>query len=56
LMKMLARGKTHISRALERYLHWIGITTQVFSLGDYRRRLVGGAQDLPPDYFTYGTH
>ncbi|KAG8891647.1 hypothetical protein FRB99_003436, partial [Tulasnella sp. 403] len=26
----------------------------VFSLGDYRRRVIGGAQSVPPDYFTYG--
>lgn len=50
----LARGKTHISRALERYLRWMGVTTQVFSLGDYRRRILGGAQDIPRDYFTHG--
>ncbi|KAJ7274582.1 6-phosphofructo-2-kinase-domain-containing protein [Mycena haematopus] len=31
-----ARGKTHISRALERYLRWMGVKTQVVSLGDYR--------------------
>jgi len=49
-----ARGKTHISRALERYLRWMGIKTQVVSLGDYRRRLLGGAQKLPPDYFILG--
>ncbi|KAG8899313.1 hypothetical protein FRB99_006813 [Tulasnella sp. 403] len=49
-----ARGKTHISRALERYLHWMGVTTKVFSMGDYRRRHIGGAQSLPPDYFTHG--
>ena len=24
-----ARGKTHISRALERYLRWAGVKTQV---------------------------
>ncbi|KDQ58456.1 hypothetical protein JAAARDRAFT_128883 [Jaapia argillacea MUCL 33604] len=47
-----ARGKTHISRALERYLRWMGVKTQVVSLGDYRRKVVGGAQKLPPDYFT----
>ncbi|KAF8155530.1 6-phosphofructo-2-kinase-domain-containing protein [Crassisporium funariophilum] len=47
-----ARGKTHISRALERYLRWMGIKTQVVSLGDYRRKNLGGAQKLPPDYFT----
>ncbi|KAH9998625.1 bifunctional 6-phosphofructo-2-kinase/fructose-2,6-bisphosphate 2-phosphatase [Russula vinacea] len=49
-----ARGKTHISRALERYLRWAGIKTQVISLGDYRRKTLGGAQKLPPDYFTLG--
>ena len=49
-----ARGKTHISRALERYLRWAGIKTQVISLGDYRRKTIGGAQKLPSDYFTLG--
>jgi len=49
-----ARGKTHISRALERYLRWMGLKTQVVSLGDYRRKTLGGAQKLPPDYFTLG--
>lgn len=49
-----ARGKTHISRALERYLRWMGVKTQVISLGDYRRKTLGGAQKLPPDYFTLG--
>ncbi|KAF8330355.1 6-phosphofructo-2-kinase-domain-containing protein [Cantharellus anzutake] len=49
-----ARGKTHISRALERYLRWMGVTTQVFSLGDYRRKRLGSAPSLPPDYFTNG--
>ncbi|KAJ7211247.1 6-phosphofructo-2-kinase-domain-containing protein [Mycena pura] len=49
-----ARGKTHISRALERYLRWMGVKTQVVSLGDYRRKTLGGAQELPPDYFTLG--
>ncbi|KAJ7485299.1 6-phosphofructo-2-kinase-domain-containing protein [Mycena latifolia] len=49
-----ARGKTHISRALERYLRWMGVKTQVVSLGDYRRKKLGGATKLPPDYFTLG--
>src|SRR5436190_5893974 len=49
-----ARGKTHISRALERYLRWMGVKTQVVSLGDYRRKHLGGAQKLPADYFTLG--
>ena len=51
-----ARGKTHISRALERYLRWTGVKTQVVSLGDYRRKVLGGAQKLPPDYFTLGIY
>ncbi|KAG1736075.1 6-phosphofructo-2-kinase-domain-containing protein [Suillus paluster] len=49
-----ARGKTHISRALERYLRWMGVKTQVVSLGDYRRKILGGTKKLPPDYFTLG--
>ncbi|EED84586.1 predicted protein [Postia placenta Mad-698-R] len=49
-----ARGKTHISRALERYLRWTGVKTQVISLGDYRRKVLGGTRNLPPDYFTLG--
>ncbi|OJA08376.1 hypothetical protein AZE42_00987 [Rhizopogon vesiculosus] len=49
-----ARGKTHISRALERYLTWMGVKTQVVSLGDYRRKTLGGTQKLPSDYFTLG--
>ncbi|KIL55383.1 hypothetical protein M378DRAFT_24899 [Amanita muscaria Koide BX008] len=49
-----ARGKTHISRALERYLRWMGIKTEVISLGDYRRKILGGAQKVPKDYFAQG--
>ncbi|PSR73984.1 hypothetical protein PHLCEN_2v10215 [Hermanssonia centrifuga] len=49
-----ARGKTHIARALERYLRWTGVTTQVISLGDHRRKVLGYAQNLPSDYFTLG--
>jgi 6-phosphofructo-2-kinase/fructose-2,6-biphosphatase 4 len=50
-----ARGKTHISRALERYLRWMGVKTNVISLGDHRRKVAGGMQRLPSDYFTLGT-
>ncbi|KAE8214205.1 hypothetical protein CF327_g2397 [Tilletia walkeri] len=46
-----ARGKTHLAHALERYLRWLGVKSQVFSLGDYRRRVIGGAESLPKDYF-----
>lgn len=48
---MIARGKTHISRALERYLRWLGVKTRVYSLGDYRRKVLGGAKNVPADYF-----
>lgn len=54
LTQFTARGKTHISRAIERYLRWMGVKIKVFSLGDYRRRMLGGAQQLPHDYFTLG--
>ena len=33
-----ARGKTYISKKLARYLNWIGVTTRVFNVGDYRRQ------------------
>ncbi|ORY92088.1 6-phosphofructo-2-kinase-domain-containing protein [Syncephalastrum racemosum] len=36
-----ARGKTHVSRSLCRYLDWVGVTTQVFSVGVYRRKHMG---------------
>ncbi|GAA6012426.1 hypothetical protein JCM11491_004329 [Sporobolomyces phaffii] len=47
-----ARGKTHVSRSVERYLRWLGVKTEVFSLGDHRRRLLGPSANLPPDYFS----
>ena len=46
-----ARGKTHISRSLERYLRWLGVRTKVFSLGDFRRDKLGPSDKLPADYF-----
>ncbi|KAF2834239.1 6-phosphofructo-2-kinase/fructose-2,6-bisphosphatase-like protein [Patellaria atrata CBS 101060] len=46
-----ARGKTHISVALARYLRWLGVKTHVFHLGDYRRATVGPGNDVPEDYF-----
>lgn len=46
-----ARGKTHISRSLERYLRWLGVRTKVFSLGDFRRDQIGPSEGLPKDYF-----
>lgn len=36
-----ARGKTYISQKLTRYLNWLGIPTQVFNVGNYRRKISG---------------
>jgi 6-phosphofructo-2-kinase/fructose-2,6-biphosphatase 4 len=46
-----ARGKTHISVALARYLRWLGVKTHIFHLGDYRRSVVGPGKEVPEDYF-----
>jgi len=46
-----ARGKTHISVALARYLRWLGVKTHIFHLGDYRRAYVGQKVEVPDDYF-----
>ncbi|RMZ87220.1 hypothetical protein DV736_g5553, partial [Chaetothyriales sp. CBS 134916] len=46
-----ARGKTHVSVALARYLRWLGVKTRIFHLGDYRRAIVGPGKDVPDDYF-----
>ncbi|KAJ4354958.1 hypothetical protein N0V95_003367 [Ascochyta clinopodiicola] len=46
-----ARGKTHTSVAIARYLRWLGVKTHVFHLGDYRRATLGPDQDVPEDYF-----
>ncbi|MBW0487427.1 hypothetical protein O181_027142 [Austropuccinia psidii MF-1] len=51
-----ARGKTHVARSIDRYLRWLGVKAQVFSLGDHRRKVMGDPHNLPPDYFaTDGT-
>ncbi|KAI5803152.1 6-phosphofructo-2-kinase-domain-containing protein [Geopyxis carbonaria] len=46
-----ARGKTHVSVALSRYLRWLGVKTRAFHLGDYRRAHMGPGKDVPHDYF-----
>ncbi|ORY71605.1 bifunctional 6-phosphofructo-2-kinase/fructose-2,6-bisphosphate 2-phosphatase [Pseudomassariella vexata] len=46
-----ARGKTHISVSMARYLQWLGVKTRIFHLGDYRRATVGEKGDVPEDYF-----
>ncbi|RHZ44785.1 hypothetical protein Glove_709g32 [Diversispora epigaea] len=49
-----ARGKTHVAYSLCRYLRWLGVSTKVFSVGNYRRVLMGAAASLPPDFFSPG--
>ena len=46
-----ARGKTHTSVALGRYLRWLGVKTRVFHLSDYRRAALGPNRQSPHDYF-----
>ena len=36
-----ARGKTFIAQKLKRYLSWLNISTQIFNVGDYRRKNCG---------------
>lgn len=50
LVGLPARGKTHLSVSLCRYLSWLGVTCQAFHLGDYRRKWLKG-EELPDDYF-----
>src|SRR5262249_29382673 len=40
-----ARGKTYVARKLARYLAWLGHTTRVFNVGNYRREQLGTHQD-----------
>ncbi|KAJ1778417.1 hypothetical protein GGH19_004256 [Coemansia sp. RSA 1807] len=47
-----ARGKTHGSRSLIRYMNWLGVKSKSYHMGQYRRRLYGA--DLPADYFDLG--
>ncbi|WFD34500.1 hypothetical protein MCUN1_001341 [Malassezia cuniculi] len=49
-----ARGKTHLSHAIQRYLRWLGVRCRVFSLGDVRREIIGTPSELPQDYFGHG--
>ncbi|KAI9481486.1 MAG: 6-phosphofructo-2-kinase-domain-containing protein [Benjaminiella poitrasii] len=43
-----ARGKTHASSSLCRYMRWLGVATKVFSVGNYRRERLGS---LSEDWF-----
>ncbi|KAL0096821.1 6-phosphofructo-2-kinase-domain-containing protein [Phycomyces blakesleeanus] len=44
-----ARGKTYIAQKVCRYLTWLGIKTESFSVANYRRKLVGSGQ--PASFF-----
>ncbi|KAK3811833.1 MAG: elongator complex protein 2 [Benniella sp.] len=50
LVGLPARGKTAISRSLCRYLRWLGVQTSVFSVGNYRRQIVG--VEVTNDFFS----
>ncbi|KAK3739730.1 hypothetical protein QZH41_016177 [Actinostola sp. cb2023] len=49
LVGLPARGKTYIAKKLGRYLNWISIQTNVFNVGEYRRKVVG--TDKLHDFF-----
>ncbi|KAI8994769.1 6-phosphofructo-2-kinase-domain-containing protein [Pilobolus umbonatus] len=36
-----ARGKTHVSRSLCRYMKWLGVSSKVYSVSSYRRERMG---------------
>ncbi|OBZ87846.1 Fructose-2,6-bisphosphatase [Choanephora cucurbitarum] len=44
-----ARGKTYISCKVCRYLTWLGIKTQIFTVSNYRRKLAG--LNMPHTFF-----
>jgi len=46
-----ARGKTHISRKLTRYLTWLGYNAKVFNIGDKRRKTLGVQDTAKADFF-----
>ncbi|KAF8940446.1 bifunctional 6-phosphofructo-2-kinase/fructose-2,6-bisphosphate 2-phosphatase [Dissophora ornata] len=50
LVGLPARGKTAISRSLYRYLRWLGVQTEVFSVGNYRRQIIG--VEVTNDFFS----
>lgn len=52
LVGLPARGKTHLSVSLCRYLTWLGLSCKAFHLGDYRRKWLQGAE-MPDDYFFF---
>ncbi|CAG8481251.1 19179_t:CDS:2 [Dentiscutata erythropus] len=39
-----ARGKTYVAQKVCRYLQWLSVSTKVFNVGNYRRKLHGAHQ------------
>ena len=39
-----ARGKTSIAFKLRRHLNWMGMRTEIYNVGNYRRKLLGSGQ------------
>ena len=37
-----ARGKSYISKKIYRYLNWLDFNTQVFNIGNFRRKYMSG--------------
>ncbi len=37
-MSVPARGKSYISKKIYRYLNWLGFNSQVFNIGNFRRK------------------
>lgn len=53
LVGLPARGKTHLSVSLTRYLRWLGVKTHPFHVSDYRRKAYSNfTDDIPADYFS----
>ncbi len=44
-----ARGKSFVARKMARYLNWLGMRTQVYNVGSYRRQRLGAHQ--PVNFF-----
>ncbi|KAF9954555.1 Fructose-2,6-bisphosphatase [Mortierella alpina] len=49
LVGLPGTSKTLVAQKVCRYLQWLGIATKVFNVGNYRRKLFGGAQ--PHSFF-----
>jgi 6-phosphofructo-2-kinase/fructose-2,6-biphosphatase 2 len=39
-----ARGKSYIARQISKYLNWLGVHTELFNAGEYRRKILGPGQ------------